>query len=671
MASFTQVYKQELKNKGVLSSLGSAALKSQKERMDIKNILFGGKGFIGATGQKIFGKGYSALSGSPSVSNVSDSASADLKDLTESTLRQELMLKIVAKNTMNMNFMARDMNITRQNIATLTKKLVGKSSRGADALFYGAGARSRMTDTREKKDNLSPTKETSSTSLIGSIVGGLIGFVGSAGTGILGALGTIVKLSPILGIIALSGAAYVIKKLAEMVDFGEIKNSIFGAIGYDPASSKSFVQQMAEKLDEVFKTTKFSDSLQWVMDKFGPTFDSIGRSIAKITDVTMVYIKAAYQTLADSVANTGRIVGFLFNEFFQSNKGKIYAAIAAGLAIGYGGKSAVGALAALGAVGLAGLFGSATGEGSRDELPDMIEEKKKQISVFLQKNFENQPNALQNAIERRSGRGLWEQNLSTNQKQLLAMYDAQIEMEKTLERKNKQWNELVTPNLGGKFQQYIEEGRSALPGGTYGGGYASSSSPTKMSGILSNTTWSQLSESEKEALLTAQANAEGFGTAGAKTITQQFNPGAMKYSGWMSEFGGEPGNNGFAKFPTLAQGRAAQRRLWDMRYANVPLTQAIKDWTEGPNAEMTNDALTRIKNYEATLARGISMVPGDSVAKKSMELFNAQRTQGVGQASAPVTVNNQQNVTNSQAITADKATVGDNSLWGILGISSL
>ena len=65
MATFTDVYKQELKSKGILSSLGSAAFKRTKERLDPRNMLFGGSGMLAASGQKIFGKGYQSLDRTP------------------------------------------------------------------------------------------------------------------------------------------------------------------------------------------------------------------------------------------------------------------------------------------------------------------------------------------------------------------------------------------------------------------------------------------------------------------------------------------------------------------------------------------------------------------------------------------------------------------------------
>ena len=140
---FTSIYKQELKSKGLLSSMGSAVLKNARERMDVRNILFGGKGMLSATGQKVFGRGYSALSSGTS-SAPSAAQSSATNDLLASGERQEALLRIVAKNTFNMNMMARDMNITRQNIAKITKSATGKSAKTQDALWYNAKERDSL-----------------------------------------------------------------------------------------------------------------------------------------------------------------------------------------------------------------------------------------------------------------------------------------------------------------------------------------------------------------------------------------------------------------------------------------------------------------------------------------------------------------------------------------------
>lgn len=144
MASFTDIYKQELKGKGVLSSLGSAALKRTKERLDPRNMLFGGSGILSATGQKIFGKGYSAINRSPVGKKIAEGGelkSEALNSLLVSSQRQEAQLTIIAKNTMNSNSMARDINVMRQNIMKLVTLQGGKASRGADMFFKDKDAR--------------------------------------------------------------------------------------------------------------------------------------------------------------------------------------------------------------------------------------------------------------------------------------------------------------------------------------------------------------------------------------------------------------------------------------------------------------------------------------------------------------------------------------------------
>lgn len=676
---FSQIYKQELKSKGVLSSLGSAALKQRKERMDIRNVLFGGSGVVSATGQKIFGKGFSALGGAPKLSSDSPQQSAAINALSISTEKQEGLLKIVAKNTMNMNSMARDMNITRQNIASMTKKMTGKSSRGADALWMDAGKRNSLLAEKKK----TPTNANKSTEesggaaggifsgigkvisggagLIGGIISGLLGVVGPVAGGILGVLGSVIGGVPggfILGAIALAGVAFLIKKVSENVDFStlgdEIKNKFYSVIGYDPNSEDSFLKQITKKLDEVFETTKFSDSLKWITNKFGPTLDNLGKSIATITDVTTVYVKAAYQTLADSVSNTGKIFGFLINELFQANKGKIFAAIAGGLAIGIGGRTGAGALVSLGAAGLAGLFGYATGEPSRDELPGLISEKEKEI-----KDFEKERSvSLQGALEQRAKGGLFEQNLSSNQKSILQMYDNLENLKSLSQRKNKEWEDLVNPQLGNRFNKYIDEGKAALPGGEYGGGYrpmspGNNNTPTKLdSGALSRYKFSDLSDEQKQAFLTAQGNAEGVNKAG--TIPNRLNnPGAMVWNPeWQKQFGGEAGDtvNGrtFAKFPSMAQGQAAQRWLWEngKNYKNATLLEGLKRWVDPGSA---GNSIQAFENYGTNLENAIKRAKGIEIASLSTQMNDGVRSLAMNNGSSAPTIINNNSTTNTSS----------------------
>jgi hypothetical protein len=191
MATFTDVYKQELKNKGVLSSLGSTMFKRSKERLDPRNILFGGSGMTSAIGQKIFGKGYSALNSSSSGKVLNDGRmqSQALNALVISSKNQEAQLSIIAKNSMNNNAMSRDMNLMRQNIMKLVTISGGKASRRADMFFKDASAREAAYESKFGKStspvpiNVDSKKESS------GLLSTLIKSVGAISVAIL-ALGT-------------------------------------------------------------------------------------------------------------------------------------------------------------------------------------------------------------------------------------------------------------------------------------------------------------------------------------------------------------------------------------------------------------------------------------------------------------------------------------------------
>jgi hypothetical protein len=365
---FSQIYKQELKNKGVLSSLGSAALKQTQQRMDIRNTLFGGSGVLSLAGQKIFGKGYSPLekaSGILSSSPTSTSSGANsqgITDLLASSDRQETLLRVISKNTFNMNMMARDTNITRQNIVSLTKQVTGKSSRSQDALWSGFKARNAKVDllTQKKNErsqpgNTTPTNTGGSSSFLGSIMSGL-GTLGSIGGGILsGLFGVISRMSPILAIIGLAGAAYVIKEIASQVDFTGLKKSIMDAIGLDSESDEPILKQLAKKLDSALglDSKPFGSFYEFLENS--PFMKKLGNKIDEIAKTANDYTIAAFRTLVDGFGKVGEIFSYYFGEFFNANKGLILGVMGASIGSLLGIKGAA-AGALIGAI-----VGAATG----------------------------------------------------------------------------------------------------------------------------------------------------------------------------------------------------------------------------------------------------------------------------------------------------------------------
>ena len=199
MSNFTDVYKQELKSKGVLSSIGSAALKRTREKLDIRNMLFGGSGAIAATGQKVFGKGYQAIqkggSTAKAVSENIGTQSIAMDQLLVSAQKQESQLAIIAKNTMNSNAMARDMNVTRQNIMKLVTMSGGKASRGADMFFKDASAREAAYESQFKKGT---EKQTTPTPVVekSKSDGGLLSLFGGIATTIVGTIRSTLGVIP-------------------------------------------------------------------------------------------------------------------------------------------------------------------------------------------------------------------------------------------------------------------------------------------------------------------------------------------------------------------------------------------------------------------------------------------------------------------------------------------
>ncbi len=371
---FASIYKQELKSKGALSSMGSAVLKSARERTDIRNMLFGGKGMLSATGQKMFGRGYSALSsgaaGAPSAAQAA-AQSVATSELISSNERQEALLRVVAKNTFNMNMMARDMNITRQNIATLTKLAAGKSAKAQDAMWYDVKTRNQSIDSLGRK---TPTKAGGSTeskgsgifgllgglfsggaNLLGAVVSGLLGTVGAIGGGILSTIGSVLRFIPggfLIGTIALAGVAYLIKKVSENVDFSKLKNDILKGLGLDPDDKENtLTKQILMKLG-------FSEGTAGKIDK---TFSDIGQTFSNIFEpvvsTMLIHSKAAFNTLVRSFSIMTEELMYQTDKFFNENKGKILAAIA----LGYMGPAVLfSPVLASGIVAMAGAFGSKT-----------------------------------------------------------------------------------------------------------------------------------------------------------------------------------------------------------------------------------------------------------------------------------------------------------------------
>jgi hypothetical protein len=116
-----KILEQEYKTKGVVSGTVSALGKRAREKLSIRNALFGGSGIGSVIGRKIFGKGYSATPESSAVSKMTTPEQTFSSEAVNvlSTIAGHAATS--AKNSIVLPSMARDMHLVKQNIAKLVK----------------------------------------------------------------------------------------------------------------------------------------------------------------------------------------------------------------------------------------------------------------------------------------------------------------------------------------------------------------------------------------------------------------------------------------------------------------------------------------------------------------------------------------------------------------------
>ena len=136
-------------------------------------------------------------------------------------------------------------------------------------------------------------------------------------------------------------------------------------------------------------------------------------------------------------------------------------AITAGLALAYA-KSPATAAAALAAIAGAGIFGAATGEDSRDEMRQKIDEKNNELSKM--------PGGRKDAEDRLKKGGLF---LNDQTKLLKEILDLETNLIKKQNEYDKVTGDFVNGESSKVFSDTVQNLKKNLPGGTYGGGYQS------------------------------------------------------------------------------------------------------------------------------------------------------------------------------------------------------
>ena len=611
-----EIYKQELKSGGLFGAFVSALGERRKERTDFRRIL-PQSGITGAAFQKVFGRPYRYGSSGGTMRTIGGGSTTDSSPaMTEKITRLGITSTITAKNTSVLPMMARDMNIMRQNMQKMVKLSGGTPTNKADMFFKRSLDRESMYESRFKKEGgsaLTPVASTQSsqatTSMfggIGSIFSSIASTFGSVAGGLLSGLTNIFSKIGVVGMIAFVGIGWLIKQLFENVNFKSLGDS-FGDVGTalkkfftgEGAGEKGILQATKDNFNELW------GSIKKVGDQFGLMWEAIKLQTDNISK------------LFDDLGGGFGILGLALGAGVASRIAASWVPSLVGLAATPAGL--VAALVGATGYGLYELYKSVNNRPT-DNVPLTAEEE---AAASQAATGRVDPMYIRRQRER-------EQARINSAKNRIAEYEQKIaELEQgpqspAVESQIKSHRATIE-GLKSRMGSTTSPSRSSSPDTTSdvrrGRGY-SGESPRRLSS--SEMTWSQLTESQKDAVIRAQAEFEH----GKGQPIKNNNPGNIMYGSFAEKFGGKPSSlktehGTIAQFPTIEDGFRAQKALWNSStYKDLPIDKAIGLWAgEGAANKMQNPQkyLESLENYKKQIiaAAGGTYTPAPIVASSA------------------------------------------------------
>ena len=323
MASkLADILQQEYKTKGLISGTASALGKSAKEKMDFKNVLFGGTGLSSILGQKIFGKGYSALDRSKKVSDVSQEISSG-----SSTILQEISINssVTAKNTLALPSMARDMFLVKKNIMQLVKLQGGTPSTKAGDWFSRQEARESAYESKFNRAT-KPTKMEEKKETGGGILG-ILGTVGSVFASLLKPLSSLTGFITTAGVAVASFGSVIFKILTKLI--GSKIGKLLGLTGLAFAAQRSNANPM-DMNDSMEENSPSTEKSSFGKDLVNNVVAPVGGTILAASAVSAgSKLYQAGKTTSSAVLNARTMsVGQLANSTQKTTWGKFLAFVA-------------------------------------------------------------------------------------------------------------------------------------------------------------------------------------------------------------------------------------------------------------------------------------------------------------------------------------------------------
>jgi hypothetical protein len=206
-------------------------------------------------------------------------------------------------------------------------------------------------------------------SVIGSILGGIGSLLGGAASGIFGILSSALGGMGIFGVILAAASGFVLYQIFKNADFSALGKGINGTL----ESIQGALSGIFKDVDDV-SGNKLSKFINDVKEQF--------------KEVT-IRITSALEVAAETLMKFGAAVlkdfGGYFKNFFEENKGKIYAL----MAIGIMGPRTLLTLPGAAITAIAGAVGAATGEYDLDTLEKQKQAKLKDLEEFRKNKTRN------------------------------------------------------------------------------------------------------------------------------------------------------------------------------------------------------------------------------------------------------------------------------------------
>ena len=338
MATFNDMFKKEMskKDQSVFDSATIAYTNTIRKSLGLKE--YASKG--GLFGRLVKSKP-SESTGSPGVSSMVSGS-----------------IRILAKNSMSLPVMARDMNIMRQNIQLMVKKQGLTPKNKTDSSFSPTSKSSTTTVPSSSKSSKGSFMESAGgivksagggiLSMGTGIASGLFGVLGAAGTGFLSMFSGMFGMSPIM----MAVAGYIISVLYRAIPFKKIgseftkifsdavnglskffgidlKNVFGDAVSnlkkyFGVGKDEGFLDSFAKRLDETFKTSFFTDNLRRASTTLVNATEDTAIFLKNTYATIMKYVMATALTTSDMLSALGTDVKNYMRIWLDDNRVELY-----------------------------------------------------------------------------------------------------------------------------------------------------------------------------------------------------------------------------------------------------------------------------------------------------------------------------------------------------------